>query len=214
MNEELAYAYIDESGTVSGNVLVICGVVTNDSVSLEKKMKAAERKTAHNKKNEEIKASKQRPVTRRRILTNLIESDFEVYSVVFDLNTIKDKPFDFERIYHIAMGLLCKEIYKDHPKIVFIIDKRYTNEFLRLTLDKCITEVIYESIQNHIKVEIRHEDSISNALLRVADFAAYETYQYFKNQSDIYELLMPRIRKRIISSNTSWNKIKKESKTP
>ncbi len=212
MNNEPSYAYIDESGSISSNILVVCGVVTDEPKILEKRMKAAERKNARN--NGEIKASKQSSLIRRRIISNIIDSDFHIYSIVFDLNTIKNKPYDFEEVYNFGMGFLCKEIYKDHSQIVFVVDKRYTNEYLRLHLNKNITDVINRSVQKNNTFEIRHEDSMSNALLRVADFAAYETYQDYKNQSPLYEMLTPRVRRKILYSGTSWNKIKKESRTP
>lgn len=213
MISEPSYAYIDESGTVSGNILVVCGIVTDEIKLLEKRMKVAERKIVCNN-NGEIKASKQSSVTRKRIISNLIDSDFSIYSIVFDLNSITNKPYDFEEVYSFGMGLLCSEIYKDHPQIVFVVDKRYTNVFLRLQLNNNITDVINRSIQKNNTYEIRHEDSTTNALLRVADFAAYETYQNYKNQSPLYELLIPHVRRRTIYSDISWNKIKKESKTP
>ena len=212
MITEPFYAYIDESGSISSNILVVCGVVTDESKILEKRMKAAERKNARN--NGEIKASKQSSATRRRIFSNIIDSEFHIYSIVFDLKTITNKPYDFEEVYNFGMGLLCKEIYKDHPQIVFVVDKRYTNVYLRLQLNKNIADVINRSIQKNNTFEIQHEDSMSNALLRVADFAAYETYQDYKNQSPLYEMLTPRVRRRILYSGISWNKIKKESRTP
>lgn len=50
MNNEFTYAYIDESGNISSNILVVCGVVTSDSKILEKRMKSAENKIT--RKNE------------------------------------------------------------------------------------------------------------------------------------------------------------------
>ena len=66
MINEPVYANIDESGSISSNILVVCGVVTDESKILEKRMKAAERKDARN--NGEIKASKQSAATRKRNL--------------------------------------------------------------------------------------------------------------------------------------------------
>lgn len=40
------------------------------------------------------------------------------------------------------------------------------------------------------------------------------TYQNYKIQSTLYELLIPHVKKSTIYSDISWNKIKKESKTP
>ena len=213
MINELTYAYIDESGNISSNILVVCGVVTSDSKILEKRMKIAESKIARKNKGE-IKASKQSSYARRKIISNIVDSEFSIYSIIFDLNSIKNRPYNFEEIYNFAMGLLCKVIYKDYSQISFIIDKRYTNEHLRSQFNKNITDVINGTIHKNSSYDIRHEDSIANVLLRVADFAAYETYQNYKIQSPLYELLVSHVKKSIIYSDISWNKIKKESKTP
>ena len=69
MNNEPSYAYIDESGSISSNILVVCGVVTDEPKILEKRMKAAERKNARN--NGEIKASKQSSATRRILYSGI-----------------------------------------------------------------------------------------------------------------------------------------------
>lgn len=91
LNMETAYAYIDESGNLKENILVITGIVTSYPRHLEKRMLSTERKLVRNRKNGEIKASKQSLVTRRRFLSDLADSEFEIYSNIFDLNTIKNK---------------------------------------------------------------------------------------------------------------------------
>lgn len=214
MKNETAYAYIDESGNLRDNILVVCGIVTITPKLLEKSMKNIEKKVGKNTKGEEIKASKQQLTTRHKIVKNIAKLEFETYSIIFNLNTINNKPYDFEEIYRFSMGLLCRKIYLDYPDIEFILDKRYTNEHLRLKLNQSIENTIgMDKIKDH-SFQIFHEDSYSNAQLRIADFIAYETYQNYCNNSNFYDLIVPKINKNILYADVSWNKIKKESKTP
>ena len=97
MINELTYAYIDESGNISSNILVVCGVVTSDSKILEKRMKIAESKIARKNKGE-IKASKQSSYARRKIISNIVDSEFSIYSIIFDLNSIKNRQYFFKYI--------------------------------------------------------------------------------------------------------------------
>ena len=196
---------------------MISAVVTDNCLQLARTLKSAEKKykNAAKKGTGEMKAAGQLPSTRKRVITRLMKSDFSIYSLIFDLTTIRNTPYKYDDIYAVGMSTLCSCIYSFNPGICFILDKRYTKETLRISLNQNIKELIcHNSGVNADKIDIYHGDSIEYAELRAADYIAYETYQKYKNGSDIYDIFADRITRVMFYSNTSWGEIKKESKTP
>ena len=214
------YAFIDESGNADkkvGRMLVISAVITDNHIQLARTFKKAEKKYRNDKKrkNVEMKAFFQQPITRKRMLSSLENCNYSVYSLIFDLSTIDNVPYKYDDIYKVGMSILCNEIYSNYPDIHFILDKRYTNEALRNSLDESIEALIRHNHDSDIgSVNIYHGDSTELAELRAADFIAYETYQKYKFGSDIYDIFSPYVKKMMFYSNITWGEIKKESKTP
>ena len=214
------YAFIDESGNSDinvGRMLVISAVVTDDPIQLARILKSAERKNRNFRKKEfgEMKAKAQLPYIRRKVFSQILKCDFSVYSLIFDLSTISNLPYKFDDIYTVGMSMLCKKIYSVYPGIHFILDKRYTKESLRNLLSQSIKETIEQNCDtNASEIDIIHGDSIEYAELRSADYTAYETYQKYKFGSDVYDIFTDRVESVLFYANTTWGKIKKESKTP
>ena len=214
------YAFIDESGNTdmnAGKMLVISAVVTDNPILLARTVKDAEKKIRKIKKKDcgEMKAAFQRTNTRKKVLSSLIKCDFDVFSLVLDLATIDNTPYKFDDIYTAGMCMLCDKVYSANPDIHFILDKRYTKETLRNSLDKSIKELInYHHNTCEDDIDILHGDSIEYAELRAADYVVYETYQKFSQGSDAYDIFAGRVEDIIYYSNTTWGKIKKESRTP
>lgn len=96
----------------------------------------------------------------------------------------------------------------------YILDKRYTKATLRNQLSQSIIDLIQKNSQDIVQIEISHCDSIEYAELRAVDFVAYETYQKYKNKSEIFEFISCLEHKELIFKNISWENIKKESLTP
>ena len=205
------YAFIDESGNSDinvGRMLVISAVVTDDPIQLARILKSAERKNRNIRKKEygEMKAKAQLPDIRRKVFSQLLKCDFSVYSLIFNLSTISNLPYKFDDIYTVGMSMLCKKIYSVYPGIQFILDKRYTKEMLRNSLNQNIKETISQNYDiDSFGLNISHGDSIEYAELRSADYVAYETYQKFKFGSDVYDVFSERV------ENVQYYK---ESKTP
>ena len=220
MDANCNYAFIDESGNADkkvGRMLVISAVITDNRIQLARTFKKAEKKYRSEKagKNVEMKAFFQQPITRKRMLSSLENCDFSIYSLIFDLSTIDNVPYKYDDIYKVGMSMLCCEIYSHYHDIHFILDKRYTNETLRNSLDESIEALIRHNYGSNIEtVNIFHGDSAEFAELRVADFIAYETYQKYKFGSEIYDIFSCHVKKMMFYSNITWGKIKKESKTP
>ncbi|MBQ3640696.1 MAG: DUF3800 domain-containing protein [Anaerolineaceae bacterium] len=214
------YAFIDESGNLdtksNDNMLVISAIVTDDRVSLARAMRSAEKKirSINKKSSGELKAAYQQPITRKKVLTQLIRTEFSIYSIVFDLKTISNSPYSWDEIYRVGMSMLCCQIYSQHRNTIFILDKRYTKEVLRARLNENIRELIYCNYKNEDEIPIFHSDSIEYAELRAADFIVYETYQKHRFGSELFTIVDGRIKKETIYHDTTWEKIKKESKTP
>ena len=216
--DDFLYAFIDEPGNLASNtdqkLFILSAVITDDEQSLHRSMLSAKKKIQKYKGNGELKAFRQNTATRRRILSILTHSILEIDYVVFNLSPIQNQPKDFEEIYRFAMGFLCSRFFKRNPKVSFVLDKRYTKPILRDKLDNEIFEMIQVVNPVTTSLSISHEDSIENAGLRAADFFAYEIYQKFKSNSDLYELFEGLIKNKSYFSNITWKNIKKESKTP
>ena len=213
MDTDCTYVFIDESGNTAPNtnpkLFVLSALVTENNSSLQRSMLSAKKKIQKNKGNGELKAFRQNHIARKRILSVLSQSITEIDYVIFNLNTIQNQPIDFEEIYRFGMGLLCSEIYKSYPQASFILDKRYTKPFLRERLNLQIIDMIQEYNQPTKSIQIAHEDSIENAGLRAADFFAYEIYQKYKSDSDLYDIFEKLVNKKFIFQDTTWNNIKK-----
>ena len=220
MNGEIYYSFIDESGNLDAKndnkMLVISALVTKDCLALARAMRTAEKKVrrVNRKSSNELKAAYQRPETRKKVLSELSKADISIFSVIFDIQTIFNRPYNLDEIYRVAMSILCNEIYAQNKDILFILDKRYTKEILRNQLSQSIFELIQHNFPDTQEITVRHCDSIEFAELRAADFVAYETYQKQKFDSELFEIIVDHIEKEIIFKDTTWEKIKKESKTP
>ena len=220
MNGEIYYSFIDESGNLDAKndnkMLVISAIVTKDCLALARAMRTAEKKVrrVNKKSSNELKAAYQRPETRKKVLSELSKADISIFSVIFDIQTIFNRPYNLDEIYRVAMSILCNEIYAQNKDILFILDKRYTKETLRNQLSQSIFELIQHNFPDTKEINVSQCDSIEFAELRAADFVAYETYQRQKSDSGYFEIIADHIEKEIIFKNTTWEKIKKESKTP
>ena len=215
----MVYAYIDESGNTAKNItnrfLNIAALVTDDPISIQRNIKIAERKIRKiTKETQEIKAYRQSLRTRKLFLDQIKNSHFDIYSVAFDLSSIRNIPYNIETIYSFGISLLCKNIAYDYNNISFVLDQRYTSEYQRNNLNNEILQMITELGNNSNYINIYHQNSTEINLLRSIDFIAYEIYQKFKNTSNCYEIIENHIQNNIYFSNISWAKIKKESKTP
>ena len=219
MFTERCFAYIDESGNVAENnqnrFLVLAALLTNDPLPIQRNVNIAERKIRRQtKQTKEIKAFRQSYSTRKIFLGQLEKSQFSVFSITFDLSTIYNMPYKFDEVYNFGISLLCQRVFVHNQNISLIIDKRYSNEKLRGSLNTDIFEMLSNLNLDTGSVSVRHEDSVDNQLLRAVDFVAYEVYQKNKKSDNLYERIVSHMKEEIVFHDISWGKIKKESKTP
>ena len=94
-------------------------------------------------------------------------------------------------------------VVKKYPKVEIVLDRRYTNEHLRLLLEISIREEI-SNIPRQIVI-IRQEDSTSIKELQAVDFIAWALYQkYEHNNVSFYEIISSLIIEEELVSKQSW----------
>ena len=151
---------------------------------------------------------------RKIFLNNLVKADFEIFSVAFDLSSIKHMPYNVDTVYSFGMSLLCRNVFSYKQNVSFVIDKRYSNEKLRNNLNSEIFQMLLDTGLDVESVTISHEESIENHSLRAVDFIAYEIYQKLKKGDNLFDIISPYVGNYVYFKDISWEKIKKESKTP
>ena len=213
------YAFIDESGNTAANCmnryLILAALLTKDPLSIQRNVIEAERKIRKRMKNtREIKAFKQSELTRKIFLNNLVKANFEIFSVAFDLSSIKRMPYNVDTVYSFGMSLLCRNVFSYKQNVSFVIDKRYSNEKLRNNLNSEIFQMRLDTGLDVESVTNSHEESIENHSLRAVDFIAYEIYQKLKKGDNLFDIISPYVGNYVYYKDISWEKIKKESKTP
>lgn len=187
------YLYIDESGDLGrkgSKYLVISGVlIKQDNKPLDKIIKKVRKRFFKEiKRSMELKATKSSRDLNKHIITELNETDAEVFSAIlkkensYKLNFGNDK----KMLYDLVASEIAKQIkVQNHLEIIIDISKKkseiqsFNNLFKSYLINK-----------NNFKIKIRHSHSHNYRGLQVADCIAWSYFQKFENNNDEYVKLL------------------------
>ena len=209
MPDSMHYAFIDESGTVGKEkgthfliIAVVCGNQTRD---IEIPMRRAQKKLGTNLASGEMKANSSSEVVILRLLDELAKKDIKVITVVVDQKAIIFPPKNEEEIYRKAVSRAVYHLVERWPRILICLDQRYTNDKLRLELEKRIRENIADLPQK--VVLIRQLNSQAQRGLQAADFIAWAFFQkHERGDNRFVKVFSSKIIKEEIIVQKNWLK--------
>ncbi len=192
----LHYAFIDESGTVGASTgthfLVVAVLTTEKPRELELAVRRALKKVGRNTASGELKAAQASEKTLFRLLETLVRHDVSIVAVIVDQKAIVREPEDVEEIYRRAVSRAVRQMAGHFPRLDVCLDKRYTHEPLRYTLETRIREELVELAPQMII--LRHESSQAHKELQAVDAVAWAFFQkYERGDARFYEILAPKI---------------------
>ncbi|GAB4577930.1 MAG: hypothetical protein Fur0022_06620 [Anaerolineales bacterium] len=200
------YAFIDESGTVGAKTgtrfLIVAALIVNQPRALELTIRRAIKKYGSKIASGEIKAADFEEPAILRLLREIAKEDVTIVAVVLDQHTIHRQPKKAESIYRRLVARAIRHIVQRSPRVDICLDKRYTNERLRVLLEKTIREEIVDLPQ---VVLIRQENSSARKELQAADAVAWAFFQkYERNDSRFYEIMASKIVMEDVVDQMDW----------
>lgn len=101
-------------------------------------------------------------------------------------------PAELEDIYRDAVGRAVRHAVIRWPRLVIVLDKRYTAKKLRYALEQSIREQISDLRQE--VVLIQQEESLARKELQATDYVAWAFFQkYERGDSRFYDLIAERV---------------------
>lgn len=183
MVDPLTYAFLDESGTVGvstgSHYLVVAGLSTNTRRDIRISARRVLKKLWANLTSSEFKAANFKDTGVMHFLQVVSQIDISIVAVIIDQKTIKNPSSDAEDIYRWAATRAVYHLVERYPRLQISLDKRYTKESLRFSLEKSIRMGIENLLQK--MVLIRQEDSLLCKELQAADAIAWAFFQKYEH---------------------------------
>ena len=173
--------YVDESGSPSPNdgdkFLIVTALIAKSERAVTLQVKRARRRVRIRTAGSELKASRSRPVTIKRLLHTLARSPNEIVALIVDKQGIPSE--QAEIMYKNAIGYVIQHCICNYPHAHIYIDRRYTNRKQTIALENAIRQQISD-IPDQIVI-INQVDSTAYPGLQAVDFVAWafrEKYEH------------------------------------
>jgi len=193
----LYHAFLDESGGVavfapSERFLVVAILVSQSPRHLELIIKRALKRFGASSASAEMKAAHSAEKTIRWILGAIAAQDVAIIAVVVDKRWIVKLPKDPEDLYRQAVARAIRLCVQRWPRLEVIVDKRYTHEYLRESLEWRIRQEIAD-IPGQVVV-IHQEESVRVKALQAVDYVAWALRQKYQGEdSGYYQLISDKV---------------------
>ena len=195
----MAYIYMDESGDLGFNkdkknskYFVVTFLFTNNKRPIEKII----RKT-HSQLNKSLKkkinslhATKEKPTTRRRLLTKLSEKDCNIMIIYLNKDKVYSKLQNEKTVlYNYVTNILLDRVFSKtlidiNSDIKLIASRRETNKFLNENFKKYLEQQVFNNHNKKITINIVAPHS--EKLLQAVDFASWAVYRKYEYNDDLY----------------------------
>jgi hypothetical protein len=190
---------MDESGDLGFNkkknnskYFVITFLFTNDRKGIEKLIKKNHAKL-NNKLKRKINclhAAKEKPVMRRRILTDLSKKDCDVMVICLNKEKVYSNLQDKKSVlYNYVTNILLDRVFSKklidiEKKINLVASRRETNKFLNENFKQYLKNQILNKHGKEISVDIvpPHRDK----LLQAVDFASWAIFKKYEHNDNSY----------------------------
>lgn len=175
--------FVDESGTSSsGNdetdVYTVALLLTHDLKGLDVTVRRLRRTLGRRDRSGELKAARTDPMVIRRLLSQIAQTDSEVYITVVDKTGLLSS--QSEAAYRAAVARVVRCCVERHPEVQIFLDKRYTKRSQRQQLEQVIREAIVHVPEQLVLIE--QVESWAMAGLQAVDFVAWAFQQKHANK--------------------------------
>ncbi|MBI4598611.1 DUF3800 domain-containing protein [Candidatus Uhrbacteria bacterium] len=194
----MSYIMLDESGDLgfsfekgSSRHFLITIIFSDSKRRLEKiakKVHGSLRK--QHKRVGVLHAYHEKPVTRRRLLSALKDTDSKILVIVLDKNKVYTKLRDEKIVlYNVIANILLDRLFAKKPlstdgEITLIASQRETNRFLNQNFKDDLTTQLRDTHQKTIRVEIGIPSKEKS--LQVVDFVSWAVFRKYEYGDDTY----------------------------
>lgn len=208
----MSYIFLDESGDLgfdnnknNSKYFIITALFISDKKLLEKLIKKI-----HSALRKKIKAIgggvlhsvKEKPITRKRLLTKLLKLNLNIMTIYLDKSKVyTDLQNEKHILYNYITNILVDRIFskrlidKNKP-IVLVASKRETNKFLNLNFEDYIKNIIKNNHKLDIDVQIKTPSEEKS--LQAVDFISWSIFRKYEfNDLEYYKI----IKKLIVEEN-------------
>lgn len=205
MREEI-FAFADEYGNNSfdfqsqGTHFIVSAVITTKNNLPQLEAEIEEVRKRHFQTGE-IKSQKVASDHWRRtkILNQIVQSDFHIYSVVVDKRLLKTEGFKYKQsFYKFLNGIVYRELYKSFPDLQMTVDEYGDNDFMR-GFKKYVEKEHIPKFPLFSNFGFVFTKSPDNVLIQLADFVAgtlgrcFDETKKSKDTEIFLEILKPKI---------------------
>lgn len=193
----MKYVFIDEFGGVSYKVeqdryLIVAALITDSPRQLDLLIKRARRRFEVLRSKSELKATHSPDNAIRWILSSVASLDVTLIVVVRDKLALSRFPKNPEDLYSQTVARVIRHCVERWPQVEVVIDKRYTQQHLRIKLEWRIRSVIADLPGQ--TVLIRQADSQTVKGLQAVDYVAWAAGQkYSRNDGSYFELVKTKV---------------------
>jgi hypothetical protein len=200
----MSYIFLDESGDLgfnpqkkSSKYFIVTILANKEKKPLEKivkKIHSQLRKKVKKMSGGVLHCTKEKPVTRKRLLQYLAKTDSSIMTICLTKSRVHTKLQDEKHVLYnyvtniLLDRILTKKLIPGNEEIELIISKRETNRFLN---DNFTLYLKNQAKQNHnILIEIVIKTPAEEKSLQVVDFASWSLFNKYENKRmEYYEIL-------------------------
>lgn len=208
----MTYIFLDESGDLgfdknkkSSEYFIITILAIEDKKKLEKIVKKVHRNLRKNTKKLPggmLHAYKERPITRKRLLTYISTIKPHIMTICLNKKRVYTKMHNEKHIlYNYVTNILLDRVFRKKllssvRNINLIAAKRETSKFLNENFSSYLTQQARQNHNTHLTVSIQTPTEETG--LQAVDFVSWAIFnKYEKKNNEYYDL----IKKRIIEEN-------------
>ena len=208
----MAYIFLDESGDLGFNFanrktsrfFIITCLFTENKRPIEKIVRKthSELKKKHKRKTSVLHAVKEKPVTRRKLLSRLNERDGNIMTIYLNKKKVYTKLQDEKQVLYnyvanILLDRICsKKIIYMGTDINLIASRRETSRFLNENFKNYLNNQV--QTRHKINIDICIRTPSEEKALQAVDFISWAIFRKYEYNDDSYYNL---IKNKIVEEN-------------
>lgn len=204
----MGYIFMDESGDLgfdftkkkTTKFFVITFLFVENKRTIEKIVRKthSELRKKYKKKISILHATKEKPLTRKRLLKKLAEKDCYIVTIYLNKKKVYTKLQDEKNVlYNYTTNILLdrifsKEIFKNYRKFELIASKKETNKFLNENFKNYLNSQMEEkyNVRLSIKIKVPGEEKCLQAVDFIS-WAIFRKYEY--GDRSYYDIIKSKI---------------------
>lgn len=206
------YIFLDESGDLGFNFkkkktskfFVITILFVQNEKPIEKIVKRIFKnlKKKDKKKRGILHAYKEKPITRKRLLRQLVQKNCKILTICLNkkkvyANLQNEKPVLYNYVTNILLDrTYTKKLVPIYKKIELIASKKETSKFLNENFKRYIRNKIKSD--HKLDLEISIKTPFQEKALQIVDFVSWAIFRKYEHKDDSYYQI---IKKKIVEEN-------------